>query len=109
MVRPVQQGQDHPSGQGPETHLVQPLESKDAFVVGDRTVGLEDGTDVLVPLEALNSLADGSDRHLSRQSEALPYLPVRKLVDADLREHLGFKSHIGSERSGLVEPLHRRE
>lgn len=109
LVIAADEGDSEPSGQGPQAHLSQPLETQDSLVIADRRVSLEDGTLRLVSLEALDRLGDRANRHLARQPKPLPDFVVGEPVKCHLPEDPRLETDLRGERRGFVEPLHRAD
>lgn len=97
------------AGERQQADLVDALEAHQALIVGHRPCRPELRALRLVPLKAFDRLADGPNRHLTRQSEPLAKVVVTATVNARLREYRGVETDLGRERGGLIEPLHRVE
>lgn len=107
LVFAVDQRDDHaPAGQRPQAHLVEALETEDAFVVGYGPVGFEDRTNLLAALEGFHSFPNTSHRHLRGQTEAGANLEVTPAVDAGLGEDARAETGFGGEAGRVIEPLH---
>ena len=94
------------AGKGPQADLIDALEAEDALVVGDRAERLEYWTLGFVAREALGGFADGTDRHLSREAEALADLVVAAFLDTGSTENASLKPRSRRECSRPSEPAH---
>ena len=108
LVFAVDQRRNHTAlWQRPQAHFVQPLEPEDAFVIGDRTVGLEDRAFGLVSGKALDSFPYSPYCHLCRQLKPGANFGVCQLVDRRLAKDLRVEPFTGCEGRSFVGALHR--
>jgi hypothetical protein len=88
-------------------HLVHAFETHQAFIIGHGPQWLEYRASLLVTLEALDSLADGSDGHLARESEMVAEVAVTLPMDARSGEAMGVEPDTGGMGGGGIEGSHR--
>ncbi len=109
LVCAINQGDDHTTAECPQADAIQTLETQNAFIVSDRSIGLESRASGFVAVEYLHGFADGSHGHLGREIEPLPKLGVTTLMDAGLGKYASRVTNLGGEARSRVKTLHRAQ
>jgi hypothetical protein len=105
LVLADQDRNDQATGQRPEIHLVQPDESHDSRVVGDRGMLAKLGSLVLVPFVGFTDTMDDQDCGLCRKLESVAKLSINQLLCEALVGHALGEQLTGDPVRRLVKPF----
>lgn len=86
---------------------IQAFEAHNPLVKGDCPICAKGGFDALVAFIGLSDLANGTDRHLSRQSILSPYLSIDQFLQFKLVGKLFRNGRFRNGIAGRIERVHR--
>lgn len=107
LVLAENQGNKLPSFERKQAHTIHTFEAHQPLIVGHRAVRLERRTFLAVAPKALDRFANGTNRHLRRETKTLTEFPIAEFMDGGGAESFSLESGTGGVSSGGVELLHR--
>jgi hypothetical protein len=109
MVWSGYEGHEDASSEREQRHTVHGLKGHNALVVGHTAVQLEVRPLAPVSLVRLADLGDSAHRHLRRESESVPQVPVVEMVKTDLVPGSVLEGALCQPLASLVDSLHGGE